>query len=177
MGLFMDDIWFDRLTRRLVLGGFACGPLATLLGCDFVTAKKGKGKERLKRNQFGCVDVGGKCRGNDANCCSGICEGKKPKKGKKDKSRCVAHDAGSCVAGQRPEFCGASVGGNLSCTTSIGTPGICHTTTGNAGYCGGKILCTACQRDADCQESCGLLAACLQCDFCGETGGTACSSP
>ena len=57
-------------------------------------------RQKLKRNAFGCVNVGGKCRGKDGNCCSGICDGKKPKKGKKDTSRCAGHDASTCLAGQ-----------------------------------------------------------------------------
>jgi hypothetical protein len=39
-------------------------------------------------------------RGKSGLCCSGIYEGKKQKQGKKDTSRCVAHDSGACQAGE-----------------------------------------------------------------------------
>jgi hypothetical protein len=139
----MDAARFAAWTRRrfgLAAGG-ALATLWSLAGIASAPAKKNK-QEKLKFNEFGCVDVGGKCRGNDANCCSNICEGKKPKKGKKDKSRCVGHDEQGCRAGQKEDGCGGFNGGfNVSCTTSSGDPGLCNTTTGNAGYCAGDGAC------------------------------------
>jgi hypothetical protein len=110
------------------------------------------------------------CRGKDGNCCSGICQGKNPKRGKKDKSRCVAHDSSTCQAGDNGEICGGLE--NVSCTTSTGDPGLCHTTTGNAGYCPSFLQCAVCQRDSDCEEIFGAGAACLLCGGCAE--GTIC---
>jgi hypothetical protein len=130
---------------------------------DGASAKKRK--KKIKRNAFGCVNVGGKCRGKNAVCCSGICQGKKPKKGERDKSRCVAHDQTSCQAGQTTNACG---GVNVLCTTSTGEPGgACLTTTGGAGYCAASIDCPTqainCTNDADCRERCGPRAGCVLC--------------
>jgi hypothetical protein len=115
--------------------------------------------------------VGGKCRGNDAHCCSNICEGSKPKKGEKDKSRCVAHGQSTCVAGQKEPFCG---GVEVECETSQGLPGACNTTTGNAGYCADEGSCSPCTKDKDCELVLGVGAACIVCLGCDETGGIAC---
>jgi hypothetical protein len=158
-----------RPSRRLVLralagagAGFAAWPPP-----ESGRAKR-KRKPPLRLNAFGCVDVGQPCRGSDANCCSGICQGKKPKKGEKDKSRCIAHDTGGCPAGYAP--CSTP---HVSCTTQAGADGFCATTTGNAGYCttgtGGE--CFPCAKDADCREVCGPAAACIACQGC-EGGGT-----
>jgi hypothetical protein len=116
--------------------------------------KKKKRKQKLKRNAFGCVDVGQACRGNDANCCSGHCEGPAPKKGKKDTSTCVV--------------------GKVQCELD----GICFRTTGNASFCGKSAECTACTNDADCDaEGFGPGAACIACISCDKDGGTACVPP
>jgi hypothetical protein len=176
----MDAARFERLTllfstgssRRLLsrLAVSMLGVGAVSLSPDLTTAKKNK--KKLKRNAFGCVNVGGKCRGKDKNCCSGICQGKKPKKGKKDNSKCKAHDESTCLPDQRPEGCG---GFNVLCTTSTGTPGICAATTGNAGYCYTAAVCFPCQKDADCIGECGPQAACIPCAAeCTLEGGTAC---
>lgn len=129
--------------------------------------RKGR-KPKLQRNGFGCVPVGKACRGNSANCCSGICEGTKPKKGKKDTSRCVAHNVGACQAEQ--DFC---AGVEATC----GDEGTCFRTTGNASFCGDGGQCVTCQTDADC-EAAGFLAgaACVVCNAeCQDiSGGTAC---
>jgi hypothetical protein len=137
----MDGARFDRLARALTPGsarrgvvrGLAGAALGLVLRPDsaLTTAKKRKKKKVLKRNAFGCVEVGGKCRGKDSVCCSGICEGKKPKKGKRDRSRCVAHDTGGC------QPTGGACELVPNCTTSTGDPsGLCLTTTGQAAYCG-----------------------------------------
>jgi hypothetical protein len=144
-------------SRRGLFFGLVTGAMGMALADrrHLAVAKKGK-KKKLKRNEFGCVNVGGKCRGNDANCCSAICEGRKPKKGKKDKSRCVAHDVGSCQAGQ--ETCGSAG----SCTTSTGFQGTCARTTGQALYCHSVTSpCQACAKDADCVPTHGIGAACV----------------
>ena len=175
----MDDSRFDAWTRRR-LGLRAGGALAALLGlvgrpASDVAIARQRRKRHVKRNAFGCVNVGGKCRGRDKNCCSSICRGKKPKKGEKDTSRCVAHDAQGCVAGQIEDFCG---GTNVSCTTSTGTPGRCNTTTGNAGYCAGDGSCAvgSCKKDADCVPAFGVGAACVVCDNALCSGGAGCAS-
>jgi hypothetical protein len=185
----MDTAYFDHLTRslgtatsrraillRLVAAALSLATVSRFL--DQATAKKKK-RRKLERNAFGCVNVGGKCRGKDANCCSGICQGKKPRKGKKDKSHCVAHDTGTgCQAGQRNQNCGGS---DVLCTTSTGHSGICETTTGNAPYCMSSLACVPCAKDVDCQPHCGPQAACVPCSYYCSTpscvGPELCSGP
>jgi hypothetical protein len=166
----MNSICFDAWTRRHI-GLAAAGALATRWSAVGLTPTRAK-KQKLKRNEFGCVNVGGKCRGKDANCCSNICQGKKPKQGKKDKSHCVAHDEQGCSAGQAGDSCG---GADVLCTTSAGTDGVCETTTGNAGYCASDGSCFPCQKDRDCQSQSqfGPRAACARCATC--PGGTICA--
>jgi hypothetical protein len=179
----------DPSARRGILRALAAG-LAALagsaglrLGDDRVAVarrkkgKKGKkdkkSKKPLQRNGFGCVSIGKACHGKDAACCSGICQGTKPKQGKKDTSRCVGHDESTCSPGQNEAFCGGP--DNIACTTSIGLAGQCNTTTGEAAYCVGGGDCFPCSRDADCEAACGPRAACMQCAAgCPQTGGTAC---
>ncbi|MGH2615622.1 MAG: hypothetical protein ACRDJC_10315 [Thermomicrobiales bacterium] len=109
----MDASRFDRFTRALItsparrdiLQGFVAAALG-LASIPLVgTVRAKKRKKKLILNEFGCVDVGGKCRGRADVCCSGICQGKRPKKGKRDKRRCVAHDTDGCQVGQNA--CGA----------------------------------------------------------------------
>jgi hypothetical protein len=181
----MDTTRFDLLVRSLASGSSRRAILgqtivATLgLGGGFVSrSTHGKSrKKKLARNAFGCVDVGKPCRGKDSACCSGVCQGKKPKKGKKDKSRCVAHDTRGCR--EFDDSCGP---GDTFCTTSSGYEfAKCFHTTGNAGYCAQGVACVPCTRDTDCIDACGAGAACVICpDGCpgSETmcvGVTACN--
>ena len=175
----MDASRFDTLarslitapSRRVVLQSLVATVLGLAPGPPPSAVHARKRKSQLRFNQFGCVNVGGKCRGKDKVCCSGICEGKKPKKGEKDKSRCVAHNTGGCRAGQQGAFCG---GANVDCTTSTGSPGVCDTTTGNSGYCAFTTTCSPCSKDADCRPVCGRGAACVKCATCIADGGTRC---
>jgi hypothetical protein len=189
----MNTDRFDALTRffmtessrRRMLGGmvFALGAHLSPITLHPTHAKNKKKKRKKRRknrtaarqlqvNGFGCVNVGGACLGDSANCCSGICAGNTPKKGKQDTSRCVAHDTGGCQPGGN--ICNAA---GQECTTSTGETGRCFTTTGNAGYCVGNAETFSCKRDADCQaqEEFGMQAACLACT--NLPGGTACASP
>jgi hypothetical protein len=188
---------FDALTRFFTAGSSrrrVLGSMAAALGAHLASPvpdswgakdnkkkrKKRKKSKKAKRtlqheiqpNGFGCVNVGGACRGDNANCCSGICQGNAPKKGQKDKSRCIAHDTGGCQPGNL--ICGAD---GQPCTTSTGEQGKCFTTTGNAGYCVGNGEFIACNRDTDCQalEKFGAQAACVVC--LNVQVGTACVSP
>ena len=118
------------LPRRDLISGMAAGVALRAAGpCPLDAAAKRKQRKRkpLQRNEFGCVPVGKACQGKDEVCCSGICNGKKPRKGKKDTSRCVAHDSADCTASQRSGICG---GTDVPCTTSQGGAGRCQTTTG-----------------------------------------------
>ena len=164
----MNRTRFDHLTRAMrnafsrrgLLRGFAVAyGLTAIHAPDALEARR---KKKLERNQYGCVDVGDKCRGRDKNCCSGRCRGKKPSKGENDTSRCVAHDMGALESGEGG--CRAqddSFGpGDTFCTTTAGENGKCWRTTGNAGYCGHGVVCVACRKDADCIAACGEGAAC-----------------
>ena len=176
----MDADRFDTLTRvltsamprRRLLRGLASAPFGLGLACvaDAASARKRRRKPRF--NAFGCLDVGTPCAGKDTLCCSGICQGRKPRRGKTDASRCVAHDETTCRAGQLN-----CEGISVPCTTSSGRAGGCYTTTGNAGYCANDGDCFACGKDADCRPYCGPRAACIRC----ETGcagiGTLCLGP
>jgi hypothetical protein len=171
------------VSRRRALAGLAAVlPAWTLLSIDDAEAGNKKKKRRRRRrrkknknknttpetNAFGCLNVGQPCNGDDDTCCSGICDGDKPKKGKKDTSTCAGHDANIC----QPGF---DVCAGVIATCSNG--GACFTTTGNAPFCaGGNGVCTVCTRDPDCVAAgFGTLAACVVCaSECPETSGTVC---
>jgi hypothetical protein len=178
----MDGTHFDRLTRR-----FSAAPtrrtvligLAAALGLAVSPAaggakKRQRRKKKLKLNRFGCVDVGKPCRGNSANCCSGICEGRKPKKGKRDKSRCVAHNVGACTP--ENDTCLVETGNFCNPEKKFAA---CYRTTGNASFCGNAAVggCIECRTDADCLDF-GAGSACVVCPTCAVYGlETSCISP
>jgi hypothetical protein len=165
----MDDSRFDTLARSLTSSISRRGTLGGALAILGLTASrpgeslaKRRRKKKLRRNAFGCVPVGKPCRGKDSVCCSGICEGKKPKKGKRDRSRCADHGADICQAGQRNVNCG---GEDVRCTSSSGNEGTCETTTGGAAYCASGYDAIPCKKDADCVPYCGPQAACVRCGY------------
>jgi hypothetical protein len=168
--------WFDTVHKSVARSRSrreAARSLALLLPFALPRLTEAKQRKTAEPNAFGCLPVGQKCRGKNSKCCSGICQGKKPKKGKKDKSRCVGHDGSTCRPGQHTGECGGVA--NIACTTSVGLAGSCATTTGNAAYCLSSGECFPCTRDADCQAVCGPQAACIQCATeCVARGGTAC---
>lgn len=183
----MATHWFDALSqeifetprrRRTVVACLAGGLLTFAGGRPGDTSAKDKKRKKkpLKRNEYGCVPIGKPCRGNDAVCCSGICEGRKPKKGERDRTQCEAHDTGGCQQGQQSGFCrDGSMG--LPCTSSAGNMGTCETTTGNAGFCVHTGGCADCRTDSDCHATTGNpLAACIRCAS-GCLQGTACVAP
>jgi hypothetical protein len=175
----MDD-QFDHWTRILAAAASRRVALRSLvrstvaaglgrLGLDQAAAKNKRNKrKKLKKNAFGCVNVGGRCRGKNAACCSGICQGKKPKKGEKDTSRCVAHNVLDCPAGAN-----SCQGLPVAC----GTNGLCNQTTGRASYCGRGGTCFACTKDVDCAPVEGPGAACVVCPLLCPEPGTFCAAP
>jgi hypothetical protein len=177
----MDAPRFDDLTRTLTSAAARRGVVRRFVGAGLglvalrssgalAAKKRQKRKKPLQTNAYGCVDVSKPCRGKDANCCSGICEGRKPKKGEKDKSRCVAHNVLDCQADQ--DFCVS-----LYQPCGGGTGLYCFRTTGNASYCGTPAkICTVCRTDAECEAIQGPGAACVVCAHCTATGGTACAT-
>lgn len=167
----MDHTQFDNLirslteSRRSLLGGTLLAAAAAL-GAGGGSAKQKRRRKKLHFNQFGCLNVGQKCYGKNAACCSGICTGSR------GSSRCIAHHEAGCVVEQsscsEPTLCGAQ--------------GQCYRTTGSAGFCGdyGQCDCAPCQQDSDCHTQFGSGAACIVCADClGVNGsnGTACVPP
>ncbi|MFT4038308.1 MAG: hypothetical protein QM692_09030, partial [Thermomicrobiales bacterium] len=144
----MDCDTFDAATRLLkpvrsrrglagLLGGAGLFALALAAPAD---AKRKRKKRRKKKKQqnvnpgggnpgnqqppvvvnpFGCVNVGNFCQ-TAAQCCSGICQN----------SRCAAHDASTCQAGQSDFTC-SGVNTNVDCLVPGNNDGLCVTTTGN----------------------------------------------
>lgn len=163
--------------RRLLLARLASVlPAWALPGFLTIEAKKKKKRKKNKKNKpdtnaFGCLNVGQHCNGKDDKCCSGVCDGKKPKKGKKDKSTCVAHNVGPC----QDAF---DVCAGVAVPCSAGDQGGCFKTTGNAPFCGaGDTPCLPCKRDSDCVAlGFGFGAACVVCNLLCATvsGGTMC---
>lgn len=195
----MDANRFDVLTRSLSTASsrrmalsLTLGGALGLLGLSGAGAKKKQQKgKKPKPNTYGCLNVGQSCRGRDDLCCSGICEGQQPKKGKRDKSRCVSHNAGSCT----PERSLCVTGGIASVCTPGVTTAVCLTTTGNAGFCATtqglskEVNCQVCGSDADCADmgfppgsACVILTGvgCTANNDCNGTNGstgTACIPP
>jgi hypothetical protein len=164
----MDTSRLDRLTRsvsillsrRTLVGTLGLAALARPFGIE---AKKRKKKKKIRRNSFGCVNVGGYCK-NSGQCCSGICEGKKGKK------KCQAHGTtGGCQSGHSIADCG---GASVTCP-DFGD-GQCATTTGNAAFCFEFKFQSVppCRRDADCRPDFFPGVACLRCG-----DGTTCAIP
>lgn len=180
-------------SRRDVLRGIAGAGLG--LGLlqmqgDAEARKKRKPKKKSSKkkskplaiNQFGCVDVGQPCRGDSSLCCSGICDGAAPRKGKPDQSQCVPHNTGVCTLDTNT----CDLGVEVPCGPE-GRRHVCTLTTGNAGFCaditaGTTTHCRVCSKDIDCQAEFGAGAACVvlggACTpLCVATGRTACIPP
>jgi hypothetical protein len=167
----MNDVSLDRMratlrrSRRSVLA-FISASLVTTPALD---ARKKRGRrQKVRKNTYGCVNVGNFCKRDD-QCCSGICTGKKGKK------RCRDHDASTCQPTQ--DICYDET---ATCTTTAGLKGECLITIGGASFCGSIGLCTDCARDADCIPKFGPDAACVVCvKGCGPhtTRGTSCVVP
>jgi hypothetical protein len=152
----------SQLTRRRLAS--VLGLAGTTFPALVAAKKKRKRSKKVRRNDFGCVNVGSFCK-NNGQCCSSICRGKKSKK------KCTAHDQSTCQAGQTIEDCGGAV--DVLCTSSTGEEGLCVTTTGNAGYCFSGADCFPCAKDVDCEPFCGPGAACIVCASCVVEAGTA----
>jgi hypothetical protein len=149
-----------RLSRRTLAGTLGLAALARPFGIE--ARKKRKKKKKIRRNSFGCVNVGGFCK-NSGQCCSGICQGKKGKK------KCQAHDTGGCQPGHSIGGCG---GQSVTCPDN--NEGQCATTTGKSAFCFEFKFqpVPPCTRDADCEGGGFPGAACV---LCGD--GTTCVVP
>ena len=124
---------------------------------------------------FGCLNVGQACNGDDSKCCSGRCEGRPGRRGRRrngrrrdrtDRSRCVAHNEDICTAGQ--DTCATG----LAVACGFRNRGACFQTTGNAGFCGRiegasppSFRCEVCSKDDDCVAlGYGNESACVVCE-------------
>jgi hypothetical protein len=181
--------WFvHRLNRRTILGwlrGMVLTAGATGLPTEVVAKQR---SQPASLNQFGCIDVGQKCRGQCALCCSGVFTGKKPKKGKKDNRTCIAHGAGICTPALN--FCVAQNAIDSLCNLPS-TSATCFLTTGNAGFCGEAtgfnplLNCRLCSTDKDCESfgfpvgsACTIIQGNPGCDnVCAATQGRGCLPP
>lgn len=151
-----------EVVRDLAAAGLGLGLARAPHGVE--SKQRNKNKKKVKRNAFGCVDVGKLCKTAE-QCCSGICQGKKGKK------QCRAHNTSTCTAAD--DACDDSTGDEVPC----GTDGVCFLTTGKASFCGGEGECVACAKDTDCEPAFGPGAACIVCVDCeGDDGsnGLAC---
>lgn len=192
----MDTSRFDRFTRvitaapsrRTVLQGLVVAVLGLAQGLPPSAVHAKKRKPKVQLNAFGCVNVGGKCRGKDAHCCSGICQGAKPRKGEQDKSRCVTHDVRGCTVERRACIAGTPLS---FCSDTAN----CMVTTGNATFCAEGVVgsaiedvCRPCRKDTDCEAlGFGEGAACVifrteglcgaSCEDIEGNVGTACFPP
>jgi hypothetical protein len=197
----MDGSRFDAATRslakgvsrRLALAGMI-GALATPSRFQIGVARKkkkkpGKKSSPLRLNQFGCVDVGSPCRGNGANCCSGLCQGVKPRPGKKDSSRCVGHNEDSCTPARNR--CTVADPASAACNPA-NAAAFCTVTTGNGVFCASnagisEANCRPCARDSDCTAAgFPVGSACIVVSgggpgcvglTCVSSGGRACAPP
>jgi hypothetical protein len=156
-------VWIRALggfpSRRDLLRGLGAAGLtlgSTQFSADVDAKKKHKGKHKKRRkkveqladapNAFGCIDVGDLCQ-NDAQCCSGICDGKQGKK------TCRAHHTGTCQQGGEghcvdPDPSRWSCNGTSDCA--------CLRTTAGSDACvadapSGFDYCSDCVRDSDCE--------------------------
>ena len=191
----------SRTTRRGTVAALGRGLFMStpwVVALSDARAKKHRRKKKQKNKQpplpvnlFGCLNVGQSCRGDSANCCSGICQGGKPKRGKPDTSVCVAHNDGGCT----PE--------RNACTaadpkvTACGLSGTCTITTGQASFCAStsgvsaERNCVVCNKDSDCEalgfgpgSACALVVGAPNCEDAGGTcagvngsNGTGCFAP
>jgi hypothetical protein len=150
-------------TRRAIARGLAGIALAAGLaqsGAANLDARKRRNPRQKKPpvNRFGCRNVGVACS-SAGQCCSGICEGGRRRKGKKTRKTCRAHDTGGCRVEQ--DSCSGEF---FPCTATNGADGFCHVTTGNAPYCGVSSTTFDCTKDEDCIDLCGPEAACVVCN-------------
>jgi hypothetical protein len=157
-----------QLLRGLVAAGFGVDVARSPALVDARRKRKRKHKKKEKKatpNEFGCFEVGDPCK-SEADCCSGICEGKK----------CRAHDTGTCNQ-KAPGTCEA--GNPLETLCNGRTDCACLRTTADSNACAqlGTDACADCQKDADCAAlgfppgtACAPFAGDLACTGVCESG-------
>lgn len=165
----MPDRWrrSSWSSRRTLLRLAAAQSLSTACIPAPLATKSGKIKKHGGPNAYGYLSVGQPYRGDDALCCTGLCQGTKKRKGKRPLRTCSVHDTGGCTVAQ--DMC------TLTKYSPCLTNGICTLTTGDAGFCarinGGDCMARA--NDADCHLL-GPGAACIVCDLECPVTKTAC---
>jgi hypothetical protein len=153
----MNSSPFDNLirsltqSRRSLFGGALAAVTGFVVKPDADAKKKRKRKGRKQKaaepNAFGCIDVGDPCQ-TAAQCCTGICQGKKGRK------TCRAHHTGTCQQGGEghctdPDPARLACNGTSDCA--------CVRTTAGSDACvadapSGIDYCTDCVTDSDCEE-------------------------
>ena len=194
----MDAKRFDSLSRAIGLRQSRRGAVQALASAALGAAAIGIGlstepaeaEQVTIERRFSCTAVGNACRGNDSQCCSGRCKGKRSRRSsggsrrrnRRDKSRCVAHDQAGCTSGQ--DTCDTG----LAVACGFRGRGGCLKTTGNASFCGQiegqsppRLRCENCTTDQDCETlGYGSGAACVvcfsECQF-RNKNATACAGP
>ena len=191
----MDAKRFDSLSRAIGLRRSRRGAFQALasaaLGATAIkvslSTEPAEAVQVTAERRFDCTAVGNSCKGNDSQCCSGRCKGKKGKKRKnggrnRDTSQCVAHDQAECTSGQ--DTCDTGIA--VAC--GFRGRGGCFKTTGNASFCGQiegprppRLNCENCTTDQDCEAlGYGSGAACVvcnsECQF-RNNNATACVGP
>jgi len=116
-----------------------------------ITGTAGASRSCPRPNAYCCLNVGQKNCGNGALRCSGICQDRRPRKGKRDKRKCVSHDA-QIFQPTDDSYTEPAV---------LCGKGLRNCTTGNAGFCGKSDVCGVCSKDADCEAMSGQGAACV----------------
>lgn len=189
----MHPMQFDRLTRLLDVsvprrGVLALGISAVGLGASHHEARLARKKKKAAPNEFGCLNVGQPCRGKDSSCCSGVCQGKKPKPGKRDNRKCAGHNEGQCSLTR--DLCAVSEPVLARCNPN-NLESYCFVTTGQGAVCGltadftNDLNCRACARDSDCTaagfppgSACVVMnAGPVSCGNCATTNFRACMPP
>jgi len=177
--------------RSLAGSGLALGSLRLSAVGEAKNMHKRRNKKKTPRaqpvfNEFGCLNIGQPCRGDSSLCCSGVCAGDKPKKGKPDRRVCAAHNAGNCSP-QR-DRCTVQDPVLAECNPSDQFAS-CLVTTGKAPFCASllgfnrALQCQPCAKDADCLalnfppgSACVRLSG-QACNGCEATAGRACFPP
>ena len=147
----MDDIRFDRLTRRLVLSGLTTGSLAALLDLDEVATKKKRSKRK-------------RCRQKKRTFCAGRCC---PKRHRCEDKACVVscEDPAVCPGA---EGLGCGAGPNCFCSTTSRGTSAC--VTSHAGPCSELGACGI-------ADACPPGQICALCDCLTGTPNFRCKRP
>ena len=184
----MDGKRFDSLartvgrrrSRRDAFQALAAAGLAAAAARLGLGAEPAAEAQVTVERRFNCTAVGDTCKGNDSQCCSGRCKGKKRKEGKNGNGIGETRASASLMIrpGARPGRIRATLDIAVAC--GFRGRGGCLKTTGNASFCGQiegqrppRLHCENCTTDQDCEAlGYGSGAACVVCDSNASSGIT-----